>query len=56
MSRDGAAVIALLAAFLVAGCGTGGIAKGGDQSRGKTLFQQKCSGCQLERHRRAEPG
>jgi len=45
VSRDGAAVIALLAAFLVAGCGTGGIAKGGDQSRGKTLFQQKCGGC-----------
>ena len=43
--RGGGAVLALAAAFLVAGCGTGGIAKGGDQSRGKTLFQQKCGGC-----------
>ena len=47
MSRGGWAVIALLAAFLVAGCGTGGISKNGDQSRGKTLFQQKCSGCHM---------
>jgi cbb3-type cytochrome c oxidase subunit III len=45
VTRGGAAVLALLAAFLVVGCGTGGIAKGGDQSRGKTLFQQKCGGC-----------
>jgi len=43
--RGGGAVLALAAAFLVAGCGTGGIARGGDQSRGKTLFQQKCGGC-----------
>ena len=44
MTRGGAAVLAL-AAFLVAGCGTGGIVKSGDASRGKTLFQQKCGGC-----------
>jgi cbb3-type cytochrome c oxidase subunit III len=44
VTRGGAAVLAL-AAFLVAGCGTGGIAKGGDTSRGKTLFQLKCGGC-----------
>ena len=30
---------------LLAGCGTGGIAKGGDQATGKKLFQAKCSGC-----------
>ena len=45
MSRGGAAVIALGAAFLVAGCGTGGIAKGGDQSKGGALFVQKCGSC-----------
>jgi cbb3-type cytochrome c oxidase subunit III len=43
--RGGAAVLALAAALLAAGCGTGGIAKGGDQTRGKQLFQQKCGGC-----------
>ena len=43
--RGGAAVLALAATLLAAGCGTGGIAKGGDQSRGKTLFTQKCGGC-----------
>ena len=43
--RGGAAVLALAAAFLVAGCGTGGIARGGDQSRGKQLFAEKCGGC-----------
>lgn len=42
--RGGAAVLALTA-LLAAGCGTGGIAKGGDQSRGKQLFLQKCGGC-----------
>src|SRR5206468_734871 len=46
VTRGGAAVIALGAAFLVAGCGTGGIAKGGDASRGETVFQQKCGSCQ----------
>ena len=43
--RAGAAVLGILAALLAAGCGTGGIVKGGDQSKGKTLFQQKCGGC-----------
>jgi cbb3-type cytochrome c oxidase subunit III len=45
VTRGGAAVLGVLAAFVVAGCGTGGIAKNGDASRGKTLFQQKCGGC-----------
>jgi cytochrome c6 len=43
--RGGAAVLALAATLLAAGCGTGGIAKGGDQSKGKQLFQQKCGSC-----------
>jgi cbb3-type cytochrome c oxidase subunit III len=43
--RGGAAVLALATALLAAGCGTGGIAKGGDQSAGKKLFQAKCAGC-----------
>ena len=38
-------VLALATTLLAAGCGTGGIAKGGDQSAGKTLFVQKCGGC-----------
>jgi cbb3-type cytochrome c oxidase subunit III len=40
-----AAVLALATALLAAGCGTGGIAKGGDQSEGKKLFIDKCAGC-----------
>lgn len=43
--RGGAAVLALSAALLAAGCGTGGIAKGGDQSKGQQRFQEKCGGC-----------
>jgi cbb3-type cytochrome c oxidase subunit III len=43
--RDGAAVVALAAALLAAGCGTGGISKAGDTDRGKKLFLEKCSGC-----------
>jgi cbb3-type cytochrome c oxidase subunit III len=43
--RPGAAVLALATALLAAGCGTGGIAKGGDQSQGKELFLDKCAGC-----------
>ena len=39
------AVVALAVALLAAGCGTGGIAKGGDQTKGKQLFTQKCGGC-----------
>jgi cbb3-type cytochrome c oxidase subunit III len=43
--RRGAAVLALATALLAAGCGTGGIAKGGDQTTGKRLFVAKCGGC-----------
>jgi cbb3-type cytochrome c oxidase subunit III len=43
--RGGAAVLALAVALLTAGCGTGGIASGGDQSTGKKLFVSKCAGC-----------
>ena len=43
--RGGAAVLGVLAALLAAGCGTGGIVKGGDQTKGKQLFQAKCGGC-----------
>ena len=43
--RGPAAILALFAALLAAGCGTGGIAKGGDQTRGKQLFVSKCGGC-----------
>jgi cbb3-type cytochrome c oxidase subunit III len=43
--RAGAAALALAAALLAAGCGTGGIVKGGDQTKGKQLFQSKCGGC-----------
>jgi cbb3-type cytochrome c oxidase subunit III len=43
--RASAAGLALAAALLAAGCGTGGIVKGGDQSRGKELFVAKCGSC-----------
>ena len=43
--RRGAALLALATALLAAGCGTGGISKSGDASRGKQLFLSKCSGC-----------
>jgi cytochrome c6 len=43
--RGGGAVVALAAALLAGGCGTGGISKAGDTDRGKTLFLQKCGGC-----------
>ena len=43
--RAVAAVFTLAAALLTAGCGTGGIVKGGDQTKGKQLFQAKCGGC-----------
>jgi len=43
--RSPAAVLALATALLAAGCGTGGIAKGGDASSGKKLFLAKCGGC-----------
>jgi cbb3-type cytochrome c oxidase subunit III len=43
--RPGAAVLVVATALLAAGCGTGGIASGGDQSTGKKLFLSKCAGC-----------
>jgi cbb3-type cytochrome c oxidase subunit III len=43
--RRGGALLALAAALLAAGCGTGGISKSGDSDKGKTLFLAKCSGC-----------
>jgi cbb3-type cytochrome c oxidase subunit III len=43
--RGPAAILALFAALLAAGCGTGGIAKGGDADRGETLFKSKCGSC-----------
>lgn len=39
--------LALGAVLLAAGCGTGGIVKGGDAARGKTLFSQKCASCHV---------
>lgn len=43
--RPGAALFALATALLAAGCGTGGISKGGDAGQGKQLFLAKCAGC-----------
>jgi cbb3-type cytochrome c oxidase subunit III len=43
--RRGGAVLICATALLAAGCGTGGIVKGGDQSNGKKLFVAKCGGC-----------
>ncbi|TML35415.1 MAG: cytochrome c [Actinobacteria bacterium] len=43
--RSGAAVVICVTALLAAGCGTGGIAKGGDPGKGGTLFVQKCGSC-----------
>jgi cbb3-type cytochrome c oxidase subunit III len=43
--RGGGAVLLCATALLAAGCGTGGIAKGGDQSKGKDLFLKECGGC-----------
>jgi mono/diheme cytochrome c family protein len=37
--------MALAVALLAAGCGTGGIVKGGDQGQGKQLFVAKCGSC-----------
>ena len=43
--RRPAAALVLATALLAAGCGTGGVSKGGDPSKGKQLFQAKCGGC-----------
>jgi cbb3-type cytochrome c oxidase subunit III len=39
-----APALSLVAALLVAGCGTGGISKGGDQAAGKELFLKGANG------------
>ena len=44
MRRSGALLV-LATALLAAGCGTGGISKGGDATQGKKLFLDKCGGC-----------
>ena len=44
MRRSGALLV-LATALLAAGCGTGGISKGGDPDQGKKLFLAKCGGC-----------
>lgn len=36
---------ALAVVFVAAGCGTGGLSKGGDVSAGKALFIDKCGSC-----------
>ena len=41
----GAAVLVCSIALLAAGCGTGGITKGGDPAQGGPLFVQKCGSC-----------
>jgi cbb3-type cytochrome c oxidase subunit III len=43
--RRSGALLVLATALLAAGCGTGGIAKGGDATQGKQLFLDKCGGC-----------
>ena len=44
MRRSGALLV-VATALLAAGCGTGGISKGGDATQGKQLFVEKCGGC-----------
>jgi cytochrome c2 len=43
--RGGGAVLVCATALLAAGCGTGGIVKGGDPAQGGPLFVQKCGSC-----------
>ena len=43
--RGVAAVFVCSAALLAAGCGTGGITKGGDPAQGGPLFVEKCGSC-----------
>ena len=43
--RTPLAVLLSATALLAAGCGTGGLAKGGDAGTGKQLFVAKCGGC-----------
>jgi cytochrome c oxidase subunit II len=42
--RGGAAVLLCVTALLAAGCGTGGIVKGGDPAKGGTLFVKGANG------------
>jgi mono/diheme cytochrome c family protein len=39
------AALAAVAVVVAAGCGTGGLVSGGDASRGKQIFTQKCGSC-----------
>jgi cytochrome c2 len=43
--RRALAGAALAVAFVVAGCGTGGVSKGGDPTAGKDLFVKSCASC-----------
>jgi len=43
--RRSGALLVVATALLAAGCGTGGISKGGDATQGKQLFVEKCGGC-----------
>jgi mono/diheme cytochrome c family protein len=43
--RGGAAVLLCATALLAAGCGTGGIVKGGDPAQGGQLFVKNCGSC-----------
>jgi mono/diheme cytochrome c family protein len=43
--RGPAAALICATALLAAGCGTGGISKGGDAAQGGQLFVQKCGSC-----------
>ena len=45
MRARAVAPLALAATLLAAGCGTGGIAKSGDATRGKPLFATNCARC-----------
>lgn len=43
--KRSAAAVALAAALLAAGCGTGGISTSANEDAGKDLFLAKCAGC-----------
>ena len=47
MRRALGAALAAVAVVVAAGCGTGGLVTGGDASRGKQIFTQKCGSCHV---------